>query len=167
MPIDPKLSVSTFQNMDGSNFTTAGIETKILSGKGNLSTYTGVATNFNNNAISAIFDFKGSMPYGESNLSGSFRIRNNISDNSQTVQFRVQPTNINVPLNNNVSLYADPYVAMKVDYKTGDTTTNVGIFAGASAKVGKASVFVESQLYDVSKISSRTTGINAGISIPF
>lgn len=167
MPIDPKFSVSTFQNMDGSNFTTAGVETKIYSGKGNLSAYTGVATNFKNNAISAIIDFKGSMPYGESNLSGSFRIRNNINDKSETVQFRIQPANVNVPLNKNVNLYADPYVAMKVDYKTGDTTTNVGVFAGASVKVGKASVFVEGQLYDVSKINSRTTGINAGLSIPF
>ena len=167
MPIDTNLSVTTYQNADGSNLSTAGVENKMKVGNATFGTYTGVGTNFGNNSdFSAIIDFKGSMPYGNSNISGAFRIRNNLGENKQTVQLRFQPANINIPLNDKVNLYADPYVAMKIDYNSGKQNTNVGIFGGASVKVNKASIFVEGQLYDVTNIKNESVSFNVGISIP-
>ena len=165
MPIDTKISASTYQNFDGSNFTTAGVECGINLNKSKLSTYCGLGTNLINGSTGAIIDFKGSMPYGNSNLSGSFRIRNNLNHNSKSVQFRVQPANVNIPINNNTSFYADPYVAFKTDNHNNKSSTT-GIFSGISTKINKTSIFVEGQLYDITKINSNTIGINAGISIP-
>ncbi|MDE6138927.1 MAG: hypothetical protein K2F57_05605, partial [Candidatus Gastranaerophilales bacterium] len=63
-------------------------------------------------------------------------------------------------------IYATPYAAAKVNYKTGDTTFSSGCFAGVNQKVGKASVFIEGQIYDVTNIKANTTSINLGVSIP-
>lgn len=164
--INTKISASTFQQCDGSNFTTAGIDAGTNIGRGNISIYGGVGTSFTEGSTGAILDVKGSVPYGNSVFSGGFRVRNNINDNSQTVQFRVQPLNVTVPVADKTKLYATPYLATKVDYSTGNMTTNVGCFGGVSQKIGNVSVFVEGQIYDVTKINANTTSVNAGISIP-
>ncbi len=164
--INTKISASTFQQCDGSNFTIAGVDASINVGQGNIGFYGGVGTSFTKGSTGAIFDVKGSVPYGDSVFSGGFRVRNNINDNSQTVQFRVQPLSVNVPVSDKTKLYATPYLATKVDYKTGNMTTNAGCFAGVSQKIGKVSVFVEGQIYDVTKINANTTSVNAGISVP-
>ncbi len=168
MPINPtsKVSVSSFQQCDGTNFTTAGIDNSFKTGQGNIGVYTGIGLTFDGKPASAIVDLKGSVPYGDSALSGGFRVRNNLGENSQTVQFRVQPCTVTVPVGKNTNLYATPYGAAKVNYKTGNTDFSAGCFAGVSQKVGKASVFVEGQIYDVSKINANTTSINVGVSIP-
>lgn len=167
MPVNTKISVSTFQNIDGSNFTTAGIDAGVNVGKGSLGIYGGVGTNFTQGSTGAIIDFKGSMPYGDTPLSGGFRVRNNINGNSQTVQIRVQPATVNIPVSENTKVYATPYSATKINYKTGDTNTTFGAFGGVSTKVGNASIFVEGQMYDVTKVNKSTIGLNAGVSIPF
>jgi hypothetical protein len=95
-------------------------------------------------------------------------VRNNINPNSQSVQVRVQPCNISVPVGKGTSLYVDPYVATKFDYKKGYDSTKVGAFAGVSQKVGKnTKVFVEGQMYNVTKVNPSTTSVNAGLSVSF
>lgn len=164
--INTKISASSFQQCDGSNFSTAGVDASIKTGNGCLGAYTGVGTSFTDNSTGAILDFKGSMPYGNGIVSGGFRVRNNINPSSQTVQFRVQPATVTVPVSDKTNIYATPYGAAKLDYNSGKITTGVGCFAGISTKVGKASVFVEGQIYDATKISAGTTSINVGVSIP-
>ena len=164
--VTTKVSVSSFQQCDGTNFTTAGIDNSFKTGNGNLAFYTGFATGFDGKPICGIIDFKGSMPYGESPVSGGFRIRNNIGEGSKTVQFRFQPCTVSVPVGQNTSIYATPYVATKVNYNSGDAATTAGCFAGVSQKIGKASVFIEGQIYDAGKINANTTSVNVGISIP-
>lgn len=159
------ISASTFQQCDGTNFSTAGLDATYKIGKGSVGAYTGIGTNFENNTTGAIVDFKGSMPYGK-NIGGGFRIRNNINSKSQTVQFRVQPFTTTIPINKNTNFYTTPYVATKLDYQNGKATTTCGIFSGISKKIGKVKAFVEGQLYDISKINKNTTSVNAGISIP-
>lgn len=135
-------------------------------GQGNLSVYGGVGTSFTKGSTGFVADFKGSMPYGNSVFSGGFRVRNNINGSSMSTQIRVQPITVTIPVADKTKLYATPYVATKIDYNTGNTTTNVGCFAGASQKLGNVSIFVEGQIYDVTKINAGTTSINAGIAIP-
>lgn len=167
MTINPttKISASSYQQCDGTNFTTVGIDNSFKTGQGNLGVYAGVGLTFDGKPASAVIDFKGSVLYGDSPISGGFRVRNNLGEGSQTVQFRVQPCTVTIPVGEKTNVYATPYVATKVNYKTGNTTTNAGGFAGVSQKVGKASVFVEGQIYDVSKINKNTTSVNVGVSI--
>jgi hypothetical protein len=161
-----KVSAATFQQCDGTNFSTAGIDAGVNIGQGNLGAYAGVGTAFTDGSTGLVADVKGSVPYGNSIFSGGFRVRNNINANSQTVQFRFQPATVNVPLNSNMSLYVTPYVATKLDYKTGEADTKVGCFTGLSAKVGKTKIFIEGQVYDVANVNAGTTSVNAGVSIP-
>ncbi len=164
--INTKFSVSSFQQCDGTNFTTAGVDNSFKVGNGNLGVFTGVGATFDGKPMSAVIDFKGSMPYGESCVSAGFRVRNNLGENSQTVQFRVQPATVTVPVGKNTSIYTTPYIAAKVNYKKGGVDTTVGNFTGVSTKIGKVNVFVEGQIYDVTKVKASTTSINVGVSIP-
>lgn len=171
MDINTKASVTTFQNLNGSNFTTAGIDISTPVKNGSVGIYAGVGTEFSGGSTGIIFDAKGSVPYYSSpsvTLSAGGRIRNNLNTDSQTVQIRVQPATVTVPVGENTNIYATPYVAEKINYNTGAANTSVGIFGGASTKVGdNVSVFVEGQLYDVGKVNKNTTSINAGISVKF
>lgn len=164
--INTKISASSFQQCDGTNFSTVGVDNSVKVGKGSLGTYTGIGLTFNGKPSSAVVDLKGSIPYGDSPVSGGFRVRNNLNENSQTVQFRLQPCTVTVPVAEKTNIYATPYVATKVNYKTGDNKTDVGIFGGVSQKIGNnTSVFVEGQLYDVTKVNAGTTSVNVGVSI--
>jgi len=168
MPVNPttKISASSFQQCDGTNFTTVGVDNTFKTENGSLGVYTGVGMTFDGKKQSAIVDFKGTMPYGDSPVSGGFRIRNNLNENSQSVQVRLQPCTLNVPVGSGTSLYVTPYATAKINYKTGDTKTNFGGFAGVSQKIGRnTSVFVEGQIYDAAKINKNTTSVNAGISV--
>ena len=127
-----------------------------------------VRTKIKNVETGAVVDLKGSIPYGDSIFSASFRVRNNINPASQSVQLRVQPCNVDVPLGENTTIYADPYVAVKTDYATGQTTPSVGCFAGVKQKIGDNVVgFVEGQVYDPTNINLETVSVNVGISYSF
>jgi len=164
--VTTRASVSSFQQCDGTNFTTAGVDNSFKVGSGNIGAYAGVGLTFDGKPATAIVDLKGSMPYGDSVFSGGFRVRNNLGENSQTVQFRLQPCTVTVPVANGTSLYATPYMATKLNYNTGDATTSFGAFGGVSQKVGNANIFVEGQIYDFSNVNRNTTSINVGVSIP-
>lgn len=161
-----KVSAQSFQQCDGSNFSTTGIEVSKPIGNGSLSTYAGVGTSFTNGSTGAVIDFKGSMPYGNSKISGGFRIRHNITPNSKSAQFRLQPATVTIPITDKTSIYTTPYIATKINYGKKGTNTTVGNFTGVSTKISKnVNAFVEGQIYDVTKINKATTSINAGISI--
>lgn len=160
--IDYKVSASTFQQCDGTNFTTTGVDASVKVGKGTLGSYVGVATEFTSGSTGIIVDFKGSMPYGDSPISGGFRIRNK----GGSTQFRLQPATVNVPVGNSTKLYATPYAVGNLKYDSGEFTTKLGCFAGVSQKIGNVSVFVEGQIYDATKINANTTSVNVGVSIP-
>ena len=164
--INTKVSASTFQQFDGSNFSTAGLDAGLNVGRGCFGVYGGVGTSFTDGSTGVVFDVKGSVPYGNSQVSGGFRIRHNINGNSQSVQFRLQPATVSVPVSDKTKVYATPYMATKINYKTGKADTSFGCFAGVSQKIGKASVFLEGQIYDFGNVKSGTTSINAGVSIP-
>ena len=85
-------------------------------------------------------------------FSGGFRIRHNINSNSKSVQFRLQPANVKLPISKKTNFYATPYEAVKYNYSTKQAKFSTGAFAGLSTKIGKTNVFIEGQLYDVTKI---------------
>lgn len=162
--INTKVSTSTYQQCDGSNFSTAGFDCSTQVGNGKLSTYAGIGTCFTKGSTGAIIDVKGSIPYGKTCFSGGFRVRNNLNENSKTVQFRIQPVTTTVPLNKNTSIYVTPYYATKLNYENSKTTDGFGCFAGVNTKVGKTNIFFEGQIYDVNHINKSNTSVNAGIS---
>ena len=166
LKINTKVSAATYQDIAGPNFTTVGVDNSVNVGNGSLGLYTGAGTSFNGKPMCAVVDFKGSMPYGDTCLSGGFRVRNKLNQDSQTVQLRVQPLTVTVPVAKNTNIYTTPYVATNINYKSGNPKTSLGNYAGVSTKLGKASVFVEGQLYDLAHVNKNTIGVNAGVSIP-
>lgn len=164
--VNTKISAATYQDIAGPNFTTVGVDNSVNVGNGSLGLYTGAGTSFNGKPICAVVDLKGSMPYGNTCLSGGFRVRNKLNQDCQTVQIRVQPLTVTVPVAKNTSIYTTPYVATNINYQTGNAKTTAGNYTGVSTKVGNASVFVEGQIYDFAHVNKNTIGINAGVSIP-
>lgn len=169
MPVNTSYSVSSFQQCDGTNFTTAGVDNSYKVGSGSIGAYAGIGLTFDGKSSSAIVDLKGSVPYGDSPVSGGFRIRNNLNENAQSVQFRVQPCTVTVPVSNKTSIYTTPYVVAKVNYDSGKVNTNIGNYTGVSTnmKIAGHDVkgFVEVQAYDLTNIKSETTSVNVGFSI--
>ena len=164
--VNTKISAATYQDIAGPNFTTVGVENSVKVGNGSLGLYTGAGTSFNGKPICAVVDLKGSMPYGNTCLSGGFRVRNKLNQDSQTVQIRVQPLTVTVPVAKNTSIYTTPYVATNINYQTGNAKTTVGNYTGLSIKIGNANVFVDGQIYDIAHVNKNTIGMNAGVSIP-
>ncbi len=162
-----KFTVQSFQQGDGSNFSTVGVDVSAPVREGSLGTYVGLGTSFTDGSTGAVFDLKGSMPYGDSKLSGGFRVRHNLNPNSKSVQFRLQPATVTIPINEKTNIYTTPYVATKVTYGKKGASTTFGNFTGVSTKIAKAYVFVEGQLYDLTKINPSTTSVNVGVSFNF
>lgn len=166
MPLDvtTKITAQSFQQCDGTNFSTTGIDNNYKVGKGSIGTYTGIGLTFDGKNSSAIVDIKGSTPYGNSPISGGFRVRHNLNEDSQSVQLRIQPVTVTLPITKKTSIYTTPYVTAKHTYGKKGFNTTVGNFTGHSTKIGKASVFVEGQIYDISKINTENASINVGVS---
>ncbi len=160
-----KVSIQSFQQCDGSNFSTAGLDITKPIGKGSLSGYAGLGTSFKEGTTGAVIDFKGGLSYGKSILSGGFRIRHNITKNSKSVQFRLQPLTVTVPVAKNTNIYTTPYAATKIIYGGKGANTTVGNFTGVSAKFGKVNMFLEGQIYDITEINPSNTSVNIGLSI--
>ena len=161
------ISIQSFQQLDGSNLSIMGIDYFAKVGDFSFGTFAGIGTSFTKGSTGAVFDLKGSMPYGDSKLSGGFRVRHNLNPNSKSVQFRFQPATFTFPINDKTKIYTTPYLATKLIYGKSGASTTVGNFTGVSTKIGKANVFVEGQLYDLTKINPSTTSFNVGVSFNF
>ena len=164
-------SLNTYQNFDGSNLTIAGIEEKAVSPRTSAGSFIGIGTNFNNDAM-LVIDLKGSMKYDKNGiLNQNLRIRNTIGINSSATQIRYSPLTVEVPLNKNLSFYANPHYTGKYDYKNNKWTNSAGIFAGFTQKIGKnSSLSIEGQRYNLQDIkdnSGKNWGINAILSYNF
>ena len=153
-------TLQTFQSLDGSNFTTGGVNFGFDGLKG-VSVYAGVGTNFRENTTGAVIDLKAYDKYAEiplSNgqnitISAGGRLRNNINPASQTFQLRFEPLKTKIPLNDNVSVYFSPYILTKSDYKniTAENLKNNfrgGAFGGVTIKLGNLEISPEYQTYD-------------------
>lgn len=164
--INCSITTSSFQSMDGSNFTTAGYDMKFQNGFG---AYVGFGTDFKNSGV-GVFDLKESNSYTEGGIIGqNLRIRTKYNGETATTQFRFSPCTVNVPVGDKTSLYVNPHYVGNYNYKTGNWTNGAGIFAGVTQKIGKdVSISLEGQRYNLQDITDNSGGnwsINAIISI--
>ena len=164
-PINGYYTTSTFQSMDGSNFTTSGFDVKFPYG---LSTYAGLGTNFTGGNV-GVFDLKECNKYGNSIVGQDVRIRTKFDENLSTTQLRVSPLTVNVPLNDKTSVYVNPHYVGQYDYKAKTWKNGAGIFAGDTQKLGKGmSISFEGQRYNLQDVSDNNGGnwsINAIFSV--
>lgn len=161
-------SISTYQGLDGNNFTVVGLEEKASSKRASAGAFMGIGSNFKNEA-SFILDFKGSMNYDTNGiLNQNIRIRNNIGTKTSSTQIRYSPLTLNVPVSDKTSLYVNPHYSGKINYKTDKWNHSAGVFAGATQKLSKnTSLSLEVQRYNLQEIkdnSSKNWGINAILS---
>ena len=174
MPVDGlkgNTSISTYQNMDGTNLTIAGLEEKAVGNRGSAGVFLGIGTDFSKDAM-AVLDFKGSYNYDKKGLfNQNLRVRNTVGLKSSATQIRYSPLSVNVPVSDNTILYANPHYVGKFNYKTDKWTNSAGIFVGATQKVSKnTSVSLEVQRYNLQDIkdnSDKNWGINAIITWTF
>ena len=164
-------SISTYQNLDGTNLTIAGVEEKVNGPKGSAGAFLGVGTDFTKDAM-AVLDFKGTYNYDEKGLfNQNLRIRNTVGVKSAATQIRYSPLSVNIPVGKNTTLYANPHYVGKFNYKTGDWTNSAGIFAGVTQKISKnTAVSLEAQRYNLQEIKDncgKNCGINAIVSWAF
>lgn len=171
--ITKKITAWTHPQGDNTCLTTVGSEygTK-LGNNGNVSLYAGagVVNNKGNIGVGAVVDLKGSYKYGSLfdgrvSFGASGRIRNNINTNSQSVQFRAQPFNVDFSINEGVGLGISPYGALKYDYAKKELSPSLGAFATFTQQITpNLALKEEAQLYDLTDVGNKENfGVNIGI----
>ena len=163
--IRANVSLNCFQNLDGTNFTMAGLEEKIVSKRGSAGTFLGVGTDFTKEAV-AILDLKGSYNYDKSGkMSQNLRIRNTVGTKNSATEIRYSPLSLDIPITEKTSFYANPHYAGKYSYKSNEWTNSAGVFAGFTQKISKnTTLSIEAQRYNLQDIkdnSGKNWGINA------
>lgn len=161
-------SLSSYQNLDGSNLTIGGVEEKAKSRNGSAAAFLGIGTDFNKDAM-AVLDFKGALNYDKNGtFNQNLRVRNTVGSKSAATQIRYSPLSVNIPLGKNTSIYANPHYVGKYNYKTQKWTNSAGVFAGVTQKLSpKTSLSLEVQRYnlqDTKDNSGKNWGVNAIIS---
>ena len=172
-PIEIKSSSSlnSYQNFDGSNLTIGGVEERAVSKKGYAGAFMGAGTDFKNDAM-LVIDLKGKVNYDTNGVfNQNLRIRNTIGLHNTATQIRYSPLSVDIPLNKNLSFYANPHYTGKYNYKTNAWTHSAGVFAGITQKIGdKSSLSLEIQRYNLQAIkdnSGKNWGVNAILSYEF
>lgn len=161
-------SVQTFQYLDGTNSTSAGVDAKFkLGDRASLSTFTGVVTDFAGSNSFRV-DLKPSFKYNNI-LSFGSRIRTQFSDKSASTQFRITPVKITIPVDKKSDVYLDPHYYGKIDYTTQQWSNSAGALAGYEMNFNKhISGFAEIQGYNFQDFHpKRDISFNAGISYKF
>ncbi len=162
-------SVSSYQMLDGSNYTVAGIEEKISGKRGYASGFIGFGTDFNKSA-GAVFDIKSGINYDKhGNIGQNLRIRIK-SAKGESIQVRYSPLSVDVPVGKNTNIYINPHYTGQIDFKTNKWTNSIGTFAGVTQKFKNTSVSLEVQRYNMQDIKDNNAenwGINAIVSYKF
>ena len=142
-------TVSTFQNFDGTNFTTAGVEAKTSLGPIGLGAYVGLGSDFKDKAT-GVFDVKCNGKYTQDGTLGfNGRVRTKLGKNEQSTEVRVSPLSVNIPISKSVSAYFTPCARAKYNYFNNSWTPSATVFAVITWKPDdKTSISAEVQSYD-------------------
>lgn len=163
--INGNISTSTFQSMDGSNFTVSGLDVKTPYG---LGAFAGMATDFSNPM--GVFDVKESNPYKKGSIiSQNLRIRTKFGKDLLTTQVRFSPFTANIPLGKTTTAYVNPHYVGQYDYNSKTWKNSAGIFGGVTQQFGdKVSVSLEGQRYNLQDFhdnSGANWSVNAIVSV--
>lgn len=169
------VSVSSYQNLDGSNFTLAGIDYKEKADNLSAGLFFGAGTTFaKKDAFGIVADVKASHNYSGV-LNQNLRLRTKMGTDNTSLQVRYSPVSFDVPVGENTNLYGNLHYCgqLNKNYAAKSTTwkNSCGAFAGVTQKIDKnTSVSLEVQRYNLQNIkdnSSANWGINASISYKF
>ena len=166
MPGLNETSLQTYQNLDGSNTTMllCSFSTK-LADNTTLTGGFGCSTDFHGKNS---FVLEGKAKYNlDEHFSFQARFRNSLASQGNSSQFRLSPgykTNIN----DDVSIYVNPYATAKYDYQNRKFATDLGIFSGVTYKIApEYSISCEVQKYNDLKGGAENVGINVIFSHTF
>lgn len=159
MPGLNETSLATYQNFDGSNTTMLlrSFSTKTAKGL-TLTGGFGGSTNFKGTNA---FMLEGKAKYNiDDHFSVQLRSRTSFASGNSSSQLRLSPgykTNVS----DDVSIYANPYVAAKYKFNNDKLTTDIGAFAGATYNIAPGyAVSGEVQKYNGLDMGAENWGVN-------
>lgn len=169
-PIENSFYAASYQSLDSSNYSLAGIETKLKGDGKYVSSFIGGGTNFKDTNLNLVVDFKGGMNYDEKGITNqNLRLRTKLGENYQYLQVRYSPLSVNVPVGKNTNLYLNPHYVGQYT-SDGKWTNSAGAFAGISQKIGDTTLSLEAQRYnlqDINNNSKKNWSLNAILSYKF
>lgn len=166
MPVGNEISVSSYQNLDGSN-TTLALYCRNYKPCKNLSLTGGAGSSTSFNGTNS-FVLEGKAKYNiNKHVNFQARLRNSFSSQKNISQLRLSG-GYKTDIANNTSIYVTPYAAAKYNYQDGSIATDIGAFAGVTQNLSpNLSVSAEVQKYNDFKPGSENWGINAILSYTF
>lgn len=169
------VSAWTYQDLNGSNYTLAGIDYKEKADNLSAGLFFGAGTTFGKkDALGIVADAKLSHNYSGV-FNQNLRLRGKMGTDNTSLQVRYSPVSVDIPVSDNTSLYGNLHYCgqLNKNYATGSTTwkNSCGAFAGVTQKVNKnTSVSLEVQRYNLQNIKDNNPsnwGVNVGISYKF
>lgn len=165
----------SYQDMDGSNYSLAGVEYKEKADNLSAGLFFGAGTTFSKkDSFGIVADAKASHNYSKV-LNQNIRLRSKMTTDNTSLQIRYSPLSVEVPVAENTNLYGNLHYCGQLNKNHADKSTtwknSCGAFVGATQKLdNNTSVSLEVQRYNLQNLKDNTPsnwGINVGISYKF
>lgn len=155
-----KLSGGSYQYMDGSNYTFAGLEGGIKKGGKSIGALAAIGSDFETRT-DLMIDIKGSSDYDKKGIfNQNIRLRTKLGKDNSTFQVRYSPITVNVPVGKDLEFYTNLHYSGQ--YNGEKWKNSMGAFCGVSKSFKNTTMSVEVQRYNLQNLSDNSSG-NYGV----
>lgn len=153
-----RITFGTYQYCDGNNTAFGGAETRYA----NKNSYVGIGGFVASDNLKnpyGLFDLKGKLNYDKNGIfEQNIRVRTAFDDDLKTTQIRYSPLSINIPIEDNLSVYSNTHYSGKYNFDTQKWKHSAGNFTGISWDVGeKDNLSLEAQRYNLQNLKDNSS----------
>lgn len=150
--INTRTILGTYQYCNGSNTVFGGGEAR-YSDNGNYIGIGGFVASDEFKNPYGLFDIKGKVNYDSNGIfDQNIRVRTAFDDNLKSTQIRYSPITVNIPIDENISIYSNTHYSGKYNFDTKEWKHSIGNFTGVSYDVSKQdNISLEVQRYNLQK----------------
>ena len=152
-----RITLGTYQYCDGANTSFAGSEVRYGDSNWYVGTGGYVASNDFKNPY-GLFDLRGKLNYDSNGIfEQNLRIRTAFDNDLKSTQIRYSPVTLNIPINENLSIYSNTHYSGKYNFETQKWKHSVGNFTGVSCNISKNhNIAFEAQRYNIQDIKDNS-----------
>lgn len=135
--LNTRFASGTYQGLTGSYTSFAGLEIRNNQKKGYIG-FAGLLASDNFDKPYGMVDAKAKLAYDSDNIfEQNMRIRTAFDDELKSTQIRYSPLTINLPINDNLSVYSNTHYSGKYNFKEDKWTHSIGNFTGVDYKINE------------------------------
>ena len=151
-----RTTIGAYQYFDGKNMSFGGAETRSVGKQGYIGLGGFVASEDFKNPYGLV-DIKGKWNYDKKGIfDQNIRVRTAFDDDLKTTQIRYSPVTVNIPINDDISVYTNTHYSGKYNYQSKEWSHSIGNFTGISCDLGeKNNLALEVQRYNLQDLKTK------------